>query len=73
MVFRESLAWVKSPKKRLKHLHQTLLSGCEHLMRTVKEQNSSMGQPICEYHLTSKAFLSLEKLMAISTPKQKKA
>ena len=33
-------------------------------MRTVKEQNYSMGQPICEYHLTRKAFLSLENFMA---------
>ncbi|PKU36751.1 phosphatase and actin regulator 1 [Limosa lapponica baueri] len=32
--------------------------------RTVKDQHSSTGHPICEYHLTRNAFLSLEKLMA---------
>lgn len=48
----------------LQHLNQTLLSGCKHLMGTMKEQNYCMGQPICEYHLTRKAFLSQEKFMA---------
>jgi len=42
----------------LKHLYQTLLSVCKHLMRTGKEQNSSVGRFICNHHLTRSCLLA---------------
>lgn len=80
MVFGEPLGLGEVSKRwapmALKHLHQTLLSSWEHLMRTVKEQNSPWAGPSMNIISLERHFFPWRCLQPVSrhcsASKQKK-